>query len=144
MRRHVIALSGVTFLVVALGCAKHAEVSSAAIGSAHTLLVMTRWPAHPFFREFHRRLSLSQGGSVVASVDMDDDTGGYSSAELFEVGPSEYVLRDAFDIYQVDPIKRTIVPLGSSKNPALLLRDDQRIGWFKDSAEGSLTYISKP
>lgn len=140
----MIALSGVTFLVVALGCAKHTEVSSAAIGGAHSLLVMSRWPAHPFFREFHRRLSLSQGGTVVASIDMDDDTGGYSSAELFKVGPSEYVVRDAFDIYQVNPIKRTIVSLGSSGNTALLLRDDQRIGWFKDGAQGSLTYISKP
>ena len=75
---------------------------------------------------------------------MDDDTGGYSSAELFKVGPSVYVVRDAFDTYQVDPIKRTIVSLGPSRNTPLWPRDDQRIGWFKDGEQGILTYTSKP
>jgi len=85
-----------------------AERASYQVPDSDVCVVVQRTSAHSFLGEYVRSVHLDVAGESVSQHDLLLDTGGYSRTNLYRLGPTLFVLRDADASYLIDIVSRTL------------------------------------
>lgn len=65
-------------------------------------LTVERKAAHPFLAEYDRYLILLIDGIERQRIELSTDTGGYSRVNVFRINDNIYLLKDIYNIYELD------------------------------------------
>lgn len=120
-------------------CVHAHETATYSVPRSDMTVVLERDAAHRALAEYHRSASLVIGGRPRARVALFLDSGGYSRTNLYRLGETTLLLRDAEASYVIDLASKTIAKDASRQRAGTFLGSfdvDSRKAWrFVPAAE---------
>ncbi|MCI5208570.1 MAG: hypothetical protein D3910_07205 [Candidatus Electrothrix sp. ATG2] len=89
-------------IFVMAGCSSSDRSASCTLADNGVSISIELSPSHPFLAEYDRFLILKRNGKEVAKQKLFQDTGGYSSANLYKCNHTLYMVKGYFDMWVID------------------------------------------